>query len=93
MIWLLGFYRIERPAISEHIAYAQRIFYGIKKLPCCVRDCCFPVLSQQVPYGNHHLTGNAIDFGQGSACEEAPALLMQVQNFAAHGMAGAFFNY
>jgi hypothetical protein len=36
-----------------------------------------------------YLTSNAIGFGQGSACEEVPALLLQVQNFATHGMAGA----
>jgi len=37
------------------------------------------------------LGGNAIGFGQGGAPVQGPNLRLQVQNFAAHGMAGPFF--
>jgi len=47
-----------------------------------------PTLDKWAP----HYKGDAIGFGQGGSHIAEPGLLRQVQNFAAHGMAGPFFN-
>jgi len=41
--------------------------------------------------GFHICSGDAIGFGQGGASEAKPDLRKQVQNCAAHGMAGILF--
>jgi hypothetical protein len=48
-------------------------------------------LGQHLFIGFHICSGDAIGFGQGGASEAKPNLRKQVQNCAAHGMAGTFF--
>jgi len=57
-------------------------------LPCCARDAAHPVLSQHPLNGTQYFVMNAIGFGQGVNDEESAYLLLQVQNYAAHGMVG-----
>jgi len=64
--------------------------YGIRIIPCCVRDAAYNVLSQHFKQRVFTFRCNAIGLGQGGAYEEEPILRKQVQNCVAHGMAGSF---
>jgi len=57
-------------------------------MPCCVRDVAYKVLSQHFIKRVLHFKCDAIGVSQGEANEMEPILCKQVQNFAAHGMAG-----
>lgn len=70
------------------INYTTYLKYGIKKIPCCVRDVAYKFWANTLKHGFLSYWRDAIGLSQGGTDEAEPVLRKQVQNRAAHGMAG-----